>query len=386
MFKSTSDEPRPARIIALSAALMFFYGFFLGGIQYVIADVADAFHADPGSMGMLVSAQYMPVVIMPVLMGALADRIGKRPVLAAFSLLFGIGSLTAGASHSVAAYVAGVLLTGAGYSVCESVSCAAMSDLNPAKAARWIALTQGVLCAGAVLSPLLVRAMIGALGASWRIVFQICAGAFLLLALPVAMTRFPAPAAAPAERRARVGMLFASSVFVCLFAAILLYVGLENGFGYFVESLFAQRLRESSGAFAISLYWVGMAVSRFVFSLRTCESRRMLTVCFALAALLFILLATIRTNWLALALCALIGAAYGPIWSTLVAEAAACFPGHSGSATGAMSAGCGMGGILYPILMGFTAQYFNLQAAFVMLAVTAVAGAALCLRLPKKNG
>ena len=123
---------------------------------------------------------------------------------------------------------------------------------------------------------------------------------------------------------------------------------------------------------------------RLLFSLRNFDSKRLLVCCFVAAAALFVLLATLRLRWLALILCALVGAAYGPVWSTLIAEASLRFPEHSGSAAGAMSAGCALGGILYPTVMGMTAKFASLQAAFLLLALTAAAGALLCSQLPRR--
>ena len=47
-----------SQLIVLACALMFFYGFFLGGTQLVITDIAAEFRVGTTGMGMLVSAQY----------------------------------------------------------------------------------------------------------------------------------------------------------------------------------------------------------------------------------------------------------------------------------------------------------------------------------------
>ena len=88
---------------------------------------------------------------------------------------------------------------------------------------------------------------------------------------------------------------------------------------------------------------------------------------------------------LSLVLCFATGFVYGPIWSTLVAEANARYPEHAGTASGLMSAGCGAGGILFPALIGLVARRFSLVSAFALLGGVALTGAALCAALPKRR-
>ena len=56
--------------------------------------------------------------------------------------------------------------------------------------------------------------------------------------------------------------------------------------------------------------------------------------------------------------------------------------GSSGAgAAGIMSAGCGIGGIVYPVLMGAACDGMGLGGAFGLLAATAAAGMILCMCL-----
>ncbi len=380
-FKSSAAR----RIVLLASGLMFFYGVFLGGLQCVISLVAANFGANAGGMGLLVSAQFLTAVAAPIPAGALADKIGRKPVLMASAFTFGLGCLIAGSAQVAAVYIGGALLVGAGYSVCESGCCAILSDVDPENAARWITFTQALLCIGAVLSPIATRLAMDHFNASWRLVFYTCAAAFILLGLMLSFISFPSstptPHLRPTKQRNGSG-LFISAPFIILFVSILLYVGLESGFGYFVESLFSTEIQQgAAGSLAVSLYWAGMAASRLLFSVRSLNHRRLLILCFGASCLMFALLALLRSSFTALIVCALAGMSCGPIWSTLMAESARRFPQNAGSATGIMSAGCGLGGILYPSLMGMIAVHFGLRGAFALLALTGLVGLLLCLRL-----
>ena len=369
------------RLVAVCCALMFAYGFFLGASQTIIESVATDLGLDIAGMGALVSLQFLPAAFVPVLMGRLADRVGRRGVISAFCAVFGMGLAVCAGARSPMVYAVGAILVGSGYSVCESGCCAAMSDLGPDWSARGINLSQALLCLAAVVSPLVVRA----LALPWRATLILCAGFYAILLPLLLATRFPPPLASEAgEARGGVGKLLTSGAFLCLLAGILLYVGLETGFGYFIESLISERFG-STVLSCVSLYWLGMMASRFLFSSIRYPARPVLIGCFAVSAALFLALTRSGSAPLSLALCFATGFAYGPIWSTQMTEANLRYPQHTGTASGLMSAGCGAGGILFPALTGLAARRFSLIAAFWMMAGIAIAGALLSAALPGRR-
>lgn len=370
------------RLVMLAAILMFFYGFILGGQQLVIVDIAAEYQTGQKGMGFLISVQYMAAVLMPICMGAVADKVGKKKILVAFIAIFGIGCLFSGLSNRVFLYLLGAFLIGSGYSVCETLCSALMTDLDSEQGMRYINITQFLLSIGAIISPVLICFCMDHLGADWRLTFWICAAAFFVLTIMFGRTPFPEKKEkieTSVNRKQgysnwQIGMLSG------LFIAIVLYVGLENGFGYFVNLLFAIHLRsEDLGAVAISAYWAGMAASRFLCGLRSYHPQRMLLTCFFLASILFAMLILLKLPWLSVGICCLLGVVYGPIWGTLVALAGGISPENSAGAIGFMSTGCGLGGILYPVLMGALSEAFSLRTAFWCLSMTAMAGFLICL-------
>ena len=379
MSQSSANKIKPMVLVALSAALMFFYGFILGGMQLVLDDIANLFQTGQTGKGMLVSAQHITSALAPVCMGLLADKIGKKKVLVAFSAVFGIGCAVCGFSNTIAVYTFGITLTGAGYSVCESLSSAVLTDLDSKNGIRYINICQCLLSVGAVISPLLLQASIRYLGADWRLAFYVCAAAFLILAGLLSCTVFPKPVLKETTKRSGSYRQFLTVVFVCLVLAMIFYVGLENGFGYFVNTLFADHLQSGNlGAYAISLYWAGMALCRLVCSLKAYKPIPMLLGCFFLSAVLLAVLAVCPWGGASLACCFLVGAAFAPVWSTLAALAAAQNPEHSGAAIGLMSTGCGLGGIVFPTVMGYVSEHYRITTAFFLLCVTACVGLVLC--------
>ena len=373
-------KQRHGPLIAACCALMFAYGCFLGASQTVMAAVAGDLGLDLAGMGLLVSLQFLPASFVPVWMGRLADRRGRRGVIAGFCALFCAGLTVCAFARRPAIYGLGAVLVGAGYSVCESGCCAVMSDLGPRWEVRGINLSQALLCLGAVMTPILIRSF----AIPWRQAYALCAGLYAVLFPILASVHYPPTAAARQGRAGEAGKLLRSAAFLCLLAGILLYVGMETGFGYFIESLLSSRY-DRLPLSGVSLYWLGMMLSRFVFSSLPYPVKPVLVGGFALSAALYPALILCRAPAPALGLCFAVGFADGPLWSTLVAEANARHPESAGTASGLMSAGCGAGGILFPALTGLVAGRFSLTAAFGMISAVAVLAAVLCGALPRRE-
>lgn len=379
MLKSSSPEARAPALLPVFSALMFFVGFEMGGFQLALRSISGAFSTSAAGAGLLVAAQYVSVVVMPLAFGRIADRAGKRPVMLAFALVFLFGCLLSALARGVFSFAAGVFCVGAGYSVCESAGSSVLSDASPERGARWINLSQGTLSLGAVISPVALQLGERLFGWSWRAVFWLCAAGVLAVTAALVFTRFP-PERAPAQKQesSSAFTLFSSRAFTLFFFAILLYVGLENGIGYFTESLFSLKLAAAGlGAYAISAYWASMALSRFVFGVLPLSQKKTLVGCLFVSSALFLLLALLRAAVPALVVCALIGFSFGPVWSLLMDFSARRHPGRSGAAMGLMSAGCGLGGAVFPTLMGLISDYADLRAAFGLLAIAALAAGAL---------
>ena len=372
-------QVHPWWVLTVLCTVLFFYGFYLGGVQLVISEVSRTYGQNSAGMGALVAAQHIAAVVLPVVLGVLADRIGKKPVLCIFAAIFALGCFLAGLSQSLGVYVIGAVCVGAGYSVCESVSSAVLSELDDEKGARYINLSQAMLSLGAVISPFLVQWMQKSRHASWRLPFLICAAAYTLLALLLLMTAFPKRQSIAHERSRTRTNFFASRAFRLLFFSILLYVGLENGISYFAESLFSDQLSAGSlAAAAISAYWIGMTVSRMLFSAVMRSPKRTLIGCFLASATFLLMLTVSKSPVLSLVCCFAAGFSYGPIWSTLVAQATGLFPEASAGAAGVMSAGCGIGGMIFPVLMGTVCDIFSISMSFFFLALLALGGFFLC--------
>jgi len=361
------------RKVLFACMLHFSIGFEMGGFQAFLRSMAEYFSLEKIGIGFLVSAQYVGIILMPTIIGRIADRVGKKRVLVVFMLVFSIGTLLVGISSWIVFAVLGFLFIGSGYGVAESVCTALLGDQYEKNADRYINLSQAFLCIGAVTAPLVSSLP----GFQWRWIFYIssmvCLISLVLLLLEAGFVKVVHTSDALLFDRS----LIQSTPFRLFFITMLLYVGMENGFGYVVETYFFNSFRSSWGAYAISLYWSAMALSRLLSSIVSGNLYVQLKRRFIAITLLFVTLALSKSPVLSLVLCTLVGFSYGPIWSFIMALAVSNYPEKSASVTGLLSSGCGLGGVLFPILM----QMAPLGKGFVLLAAAALAAAVSITRV-----
>ena len=370
-------------LLPAAILLTFFLGFEAGGFHLVLLRVAQEFSFDNKFIGSLVAVQYAAIIIFPLIFGNLSDRIGKKKVLLLFVFVFVAGSFMIVKISSVTAFFIGIFILGAGYSMCETTISAAVADFNRDKKGKYLNIVQGFFSLGAVAGPLVSNYAMSRLGFDWRIVFTICGLSFSGSLLMLIFTEFgkpfvilnSSPFSQQQEKKKPAYVLLFCPVFGILLFSIIIYITLESGLGYFFDYLFVHGLgKPEFSAFAISLFWLAMIASRFLAGCLFRFQKAILLVSFLIMAVFSFVIAFNHDPSFSLACCFILGFAAGPIWPFIIGIAAQEFPKNTGMATGALIAGCGFGGALSPVLMGYGASLLGINISFAALALAALTG------------
>lgn len=361
--------------VVFAACMTFFLGFESGGFQLALLHVADEFALNQTMMGVLAGLQFLAMVGLPLVFGRLADNVGKKRVLAIFMPVFIIGCAAAAVSPTALIFVAGVIVIGAGFSVTECISTAAVSDSCPESSERTLNLVQSMFGLGAVAGPLVSDWLMRSAGVSWRIVFIIAGCGYLLLLPALLAVRIRPPARKPAEGNGgNMLRVLKTPLLVSLCIAILFYVGLETGMAYFINSFFTSELSsETLGAYGIAAFWFAMAISRFIFGWLHIKPQRTVLIGFAITVLLIGMLTFLSDTTLVLVLCAMAGFVLGPLWPTIASMVTRACPRDTGVAASLLMATGSIGGAVFPALMGMLSDQWGLRSSFALLAVVAVA-------------
>jgi FHS family glucose/mannose:H+ symporter-like MFS transporter len=334
-------------------------------------------------MGILVAAQYTAITLGPLIFGWIADKTGKRPILLIFMLVFTGACFLTAASPSAAVFIGGIFAVGAAYSVCECIGTSALSDSFPGRENKYLNIMQSTFSAGAVISPLFFRWLLSLGTFTWRSVFALSGCGYMLLFPLMLMARCRKPAPQNSLRPSQGGespalslaAVFRSFFILVLLFSMLAYVAIETGAAFFANSLFITEYNNTRlGAYAISLYWLGMALSRFVFACLKIKPRTMVLWGFAASSLILIIMLFFKNEWLLLGMFAALGAMMGPVWPMVVGMGTSTYQALSGTVASILTAAGGLGGAIIPVMIGALTRHTGLYGGFFLLALLAMAG------------
>lgn len=156
--------------------------------------MASSLSAPPASLHATVTLYIFFLGIGQLAMGSLADRFGRRPVIAAGLGLYAAGALVALFSGSLAGVLAGRAMQGLGGAVGPVLGRAMVRDVSdPVELPRNMAVASGIFAVGPIFAPL-IGVGLAAAGGSWRAVFvAMCLFALGLVAM---LARLPETLAA----------------------------------------------------------------------------------------------------------------------------------------------------------------------------------------------
>jgi AAHS family 4-hydroxybenzoate transporter-like MFS transporter len=160
------------RLLLICAAVLFLDGFDTQAIGYVAPALAREWGLSKGALGPVFSAGLFGLMIGALVLGPLADRVGRRKIIIFSTLAFGLGALATAFVHDVNTLLAIRLLTGLGLGGAMPNGIALTSEFNPRR--RRAAMVMIMFCGFSV----------GAALGGWRSVFVV-GGAAPLLLVPI---------------------------------------------------------------------------------------------------------------------------------------------------------------------------------------------------------
>ena len=179
MFESMSHDgvkrPGTREMTALLAGLMALNAFAIDAMVPALPDIGRSLEvAHENDRQLVIVAYFIGFASTQLLWGPLADRFGRKPVLAAGIVLYGLFALLCAFAGSFALLIAGRVAMGASAAVTRVLVVAMVRDLFEAEAmARVMSLVFMVFMLVPVLAPNIGQAIL--LVASWRAIFLVLA-------------------------------------------------------------------------------------------------------------------------------------------------------------------------------------------------------------------
>jgi DHA1 family quinolone resistance protein-like MFS transporter len=362
------------RMARLLTCLMFFtFAMTTDAVGSVIPRVIEEYGLSRTVASSLQSATMLGIAVGALLLGFLADRIGRQRTIILGLSLYGASSLLVVFGDSFSTLVALLAIAGLGISVFKTAALALIGDITPSSQAhtRFMNTVEGWFAVGAIVGPAVVAALI-TLGVSWKWLYVMAAA--ICVGLVVMASRVPNTVPRGKVERANLAQMLVVlkdvhalgfSLLVALYVAVevAIYVWMPTYLeGYEGPNAWLQ-------TWALTLFFVLRAAGRFLgawvldrvsWTLALVVMALLIFLCFAGS-----LLGGLRMGvWLL----PLTGLFMSIIYPTLNSKAISCFPREQhGAAAGVILFFTALAAAGGPLAMAAVSDAWQtLQAGFVL--------------------
>ena len=346
--------------------IVFINGFEAGGYQASLWSVGKDFDLSATSMGLYASMELFATMLAPILLGRWADSVAKDRSIRLLLSLQLAAALAVLLTRSTPLFLAGIFFLGMTTSALQFIAIAALADAYPVSGGRRIAYMTGMYATGALTAPLAVDLYLRA-GLGWRTLFGLlAAGSAVCLAGVLRSGGEPREERSARAEEAGGGKLMLGAVLL-LGVIMCIYVGFENGFTFFVDTLFTDVLKASTGKLALSLFWAVMIPSRVLVGRFSRHAKGILLAAILLIPASMLLLWASSSPAAVLLLCIPLGFASGAIYPSVLTILMPLAGKNTATATGIITAATGVGGVVFTAMTGFLADRIGLQTAMLAL-------------------
>lgn len=377
----------------------------------LIRDVQAEFGQTDAGFGVLYLVNSLLFGTGAFLSGALAARLGRRTILPLAALALASGLALQGFAPAWPLLLAGSALAGLGAGGLDAGVNSVFMDLSVAGRGDMLSRLHLFFSVGALTAPLVIGLLIGA-GVDWRLPMLATAAAVLVVVAPLravgavpprarsapepapteALTEAPAESepAADLAGTPRGGVPLPRSMRVPLVAlaiAIACYVAAEVGVSSWLVAFLANE-PVTTATFALSLFWLGLALGRLTAGRlgRRIEPVRYASVSAFVGAAAVAGAVLGPAGAVQIALFAVAGFGFGPIYPMIMAVAGSLYPHRAAAVSGLLTTAGVAGSVVYPPLMGFTSASLGLAAGMIGAALLAFAAGTAVIAAARAAG
>lgn len=328
--------------------------------------------------GMLLSGQFIGMLITSIIGGYLIHKTGKKAFMLAGSALVITGLLGCLAAKSYFTLYAFNLVTGFGYGIYElgiNVLCADSSEENKGSDMNFVHFFYGV---GAIIAPLIAFVCSESLG-NWRYGFGLALIAPVIVSALLLRYRIDGHGSdifdgdKAAERSSNP---LTSPLLWIAGVAMFFYVGVEVSTGGWITVFWTNTLPNSfiPASFTATIFWLALTIGR-LFSGRIADRIGLTNYLLAASTGTLLLSAAWRLlpqgNWTIFIIAAL-GLLCSGQFPTAMAIVTSHFPERSGIAAGFISVFSGLSGFLIPAGIGRVADTFGISVLTLAIMVLSI--------------
>lgn len=347
---------------------MLVFGIVMTVLGTILPSLIDRFAVDKAVAGSAITLLGVGILIGSLVFGPIVDRYGFKGLLIACTTLVLVGLEALAFAPDFDLLRVAVLVIGVGGGVINGGTNALVSDISAGERSAGLSLLGVFFGVGAFGVPFVLGFLLGTVPYS---ILTAAVGLPVLIAIIYfATVKFPTPKQPQGFPIAQGARLVKDPALLLLGALLFLQSGLEITTGGWTSTFFQEELAAGAGAgaFALSLFWVGLTLTRLVLGrvLKVMDPARVLRICIGIAIVGSVVMIVSTVAWLAYVGIFLTGAGLAAGFPVSLGYAGDLYPRVSGTAFSVLFVMALTGGSLLPYLAGLMGSEFGLRSAFIM--------------------
>jgi fucose permease len=269
MTVTVRDRRNLAAIKGLTYLMFMMFAMTTDSVGVIIPEVIREFNLSMTAAGAFHYTSMTAIALAGILLGHLADRLGRKATIIAGLSLFAVSSFLFAAGHAFAFFIVLLVVSGTAIGIFKTGALALVGDISSSTREHTATMNtvEGFFAVGAVIGPAIVTRLLGA-GLSWKWLYIIAAGICVILIATALFVKYPETARAtdePIDLQRTMGMM--KSPYALGFSlAIFMYVAVECAIYVWMPTLMADYAGSFAfmATYAISIFFVLRAIGRFL--------------------------------------------------------------------------------------------------------------------------
>lgn len=338
--------------------------------------------------GLISTFQSLGNVLSILLGGFLADFIKKSKLVCIAFFVYIISLLFISIELSFFILLIMFFILGASTKMIDMIINAFISDLHPERRTFYLGLLHAAYGIGALIGPLYSRTILNS-SSIWNQAFRllgvICLA--ILIGFIIILTRTKNQEKANARVKGKEYFkVFSDARVIILCFTVLLYFGHQYGITVWMPmySEKIQRFGDFFNNYILSFFWVGIIIGRLTCSsLSSRFGTRRLMIFGSLLGGILLSSALLADNPIILVISLIIaGALTGGTAPLVISLICSWYPQNSGAVTSANFLSISIGSMVFPWLIGLTAEVFSFKLGMLLTGITLLLMPLLLLLLP----
>lgn len=269
MSATVKHQHNLAAIKGLTFLMFMMFAMTTDSVGVIIPEVIKEYGLSMTEAGAFHYTSMTAIAFAGILLGHLADRLGRKTTIILGLTLFAISSFLFAVGNSFLFFLALLVVSGSAIGIFKTGALALVGDITTSTREHTSTMNtvEGFFAVGAVIGPAIVTRLLAS-GLSWKWLYIIAAAMCVLLILTALMVKYPETAGqadAPIDLQ-RTFVMMKSPYALGFSTAIFLYVAVECAIYVWMPTLMADYAGSYTfmAAYAISIFFILRAAGRFL--------------------------------------------------------------------------------------------------------------------------